>query len=314
MLTARPARASSTPLARAQVWSSTLGHGARRPTSPARDYVELVIGNVASETEIGVLQRLLLRAASAAERYADPANRDALLARLAGHARELLVARSSRVATTSSPWSATGPPPPAPTRASSPTCAACSTASSTFDGVVLDTDLRWHLLTALARAGAADEADIAAELERDDTDLGQRQAATARAARRTLEAKEAAWSRLLEDTDAVAHRVPPRLGRVQPARPGRAARARSPRATSRSLDDVWRGTLARLGPGVLPGHVPAVGRRHRPARARSTTRCRRDDLPRPLRRVLLEQRDTLVRTSRPAICDAAALSDAATPT
>ncbi|MET1038585.1 MAG: ERAP1-like C-terminal domain-containing protein, partial [Aeromicrobium sp.] len=62
-----------------------------------------------------------------------------------------------------------------------------------LDGLTIDTDLRWTLVTALARLGDADEAEIAAELERDNTISGQERAAAARTIRPSAEAKEAAW-------------------------------------------------------------------------------------------------------------------------
>ena len=65
--------------------------------------------------------------------------------------------------------------------------------SLSYDGLAIDTDLRWHLLTALAKAGRADADRIAAELERDNTISGQEHAAAARAARPTAEAKAEAW-------------------------------------------------------------------------------------------------------------------------
>ncbi len=62
-----------------------------------------------------------------------------------------------------------------------------------LEGLAVDTDLRWTLLTALARLGEADEAEIAAELERDNTISGQEHAASARAIQPLAEAKAAAW-------------------------------------------------------------------------------------------------------------------------
>ena len=62
-----------------------------------------------------------------------------------------------------------------------------------FDGLAVDTDLRWTLLSALARNGRADADRIAAELERDNTISGQEHAAAARAMRPTAEAKAEAW-------------------------------------------------------------------------------------------------------------------------
>ena len=45
----------------------------------------------------------------------------------------------------------------------------------------VDTDLRWRIVTALARAGVFGEEEIAAELERDNTNAGAERAAGARA-------------------------------------------------------------------------------------------------------------------------------------
>ena len=65
--------------------------------------------------------------------------------------------------------------------------------SLTIDGLTVDTDLRWTLLTGLTRAGRADEERIAEELRRDGTISGQEHAAAARAGRPTAEAKAEAW-------------------------------------------------------------------------------------------------------------------------
>ena len=67
--------------------------------------------------------------------------------------------------------------------------------------LAVDTDLRWSLLQRLVAQGAADPAEIEAELARDDTATGRRQAATARALIPTLEAKEAAFASAVETDD-----------------------------------------------------------------------------------------------------------------
>jgi len=68
-----------------------------------------------------------------------------------------------------------------------------------LDGLTVDADLRWTLVSALARIGAADDAEIAAELERDDTSSGREHAAGALALRPLAEAKAEAWRRAVED-------------------------------------------------------------------------------------------------------------------
>lgn len=67
------------------------------------------------------------------------------------------------------------------------------------EGLSVDADLRWRLLTNLARVGAADQAAIDAELERDPTATGAERAAGARAALPAPLAKAAAWQRATAD-------------------------------------------------------------------------------------------------------------------
>lgn len=65
------------------------------------------------------------------------------------------------------------------------------------DGLDVDTDFRWHVVGTLASAGADDDgALVAAELELDPTDIGERRAASALASRPTPAAKAEAWMRL----------------------------------------------------------------------------------------------------------------------
>ena len=65
-------------------------------------------------------------------------------------------------------------------------------------GVAVDDDLRWRLLHRAATLGAASDADIAAERERDRSSSGALHALTARAALPTPQAKERAWTSAVE--------------------------------------------------------------------------------------------------------------------
>jgi aminopeptidase N len=64
--------------------------------------------------------------------------------------------------------------------------------------LVVDTDLRWHLLHQLVAGGHADDSEIDRELDADDTATGRRQAAAALAARPTAAAKAEAWAAVVE--------------------------------------------------------------------------------------------------------------------
>jgi aminopeptidase N len=279
------------PLARAQVWSATWDM-VRDADLPASTFVELVRSNVASETEIGVLQRLLMRAASAAERYADPAARPALLASSSRAARtqvEAAVPASDHQLAWVRHWASTAVTDD-DQRAD---VRRVLDGDLVIDGLSVDTDLRWHLLTTLAQAGDVDAAEIDAELERDSTDLGQRQALTARAVRPTAEAKREAWDRLLEDT-TLSHTLSrqifvgfAQLGQSEVLAPytDRYFDALGPVWDERSLD--W---AIEFSTGTFPHHATSSALLER------VDDHLTGDLPRPLRRVLLEQRDTLVRT------------------
>jgi aminopeptidase N len=61
--------------------------------------------------------------------------------------------------------------------------------------------MRWFLLQQLVSAGLREDDVIEAEVQRDDTATGRRQAAVARAQRPTAVAKELAWADILDRHD-----------------------------------------------------------------------------------------------------------------
>ena len=73
-----------------------------------------------------------------------------------------------------------------------------------LDGLIVDTDLRWRIVGALAAAGEIDAEGTAtpfidAEAERDPTAAGARQAAAAAAARPQAAVKEEVWTSVIGD-------------------------------------------------------------------------------------------------------------------
>ncbi len=165
----------------------------------ARDFVELVLDNVAAETDSSVQRTLLAQMTTAARFYSDPAGRAELAARVTARLRELLSAAAAgsdtqlQLLTAYASW-ATGAQDTAYVRD-------LLEGEQELPGREIDTDLRWGLLTALVAAGAAAPAEIEAELERDNTAAGQRHAASARASVPTPEAKQAAWASVVDNDD-----------------------------------------------------------------------------------------------------------------
>jgi len=161
----------------------------------ARDYVKLVLGGVSSVRDISVVQSLLRQAGQAVRRFADPAWRAAGLELMASSLRSLLLsaepgsdhqlayARSfATVATSPSDLEL---------------LSGLLSGSTVVDGLVVDTDLRWILLRRLVSRGVAGSVEIDAELARDATDAGERQAATCRAAIPSAEVKRDTWETLV---------------------------------------------------------------------------------------------------------------------
>ena len=157
----------------------------------ARDYVSLVLRGVGRETDLTAVAALCRQAQHAVSMYADPADRDRLADRWEQGLRELLESATPgsdhQLAFTRAYASA------ARSAAALDLLAGLLDGQAALDGLDVDTDLRWVLVTALARNGAADEARIEAELERDSTISGQERAAAARAVRPLAEAKQQAW-------------------------------------------------------------------------------------------------------------------------
>ena len=195
----------SDPLPRTLVWSAAW-EMTRDAELRARDFVALVSSGVHGETEVGVAQRLLLQAQAALNSYADPrwaaeSGWPAFADRLVDLARTAEPGSDHQLAYVN---------------------ALCTSVLSTahlvlladlldgdpaghgLAGLIVDTDLRWRIVTALAAGGHVD-ADgpatpfIDAEARRDPTAAGRRHAAAAAAARPQAEVKARAWREVIED-------------------------------------------------------------------------------------------------------------------
>ncbi|MGW5454125.1 aminopeptidase N [Nocardia sp. NPDC003979] len=188
-------------LAWSAAWEMT-----RQAEMKARDFVALVQRGIGAESEIGVVQRLLMQAATAISSYAEPgwaeqegwpgfADRLLELARGAEAGSDHQLAFVN--ALTGARLDIRHTDVLARLLDSDP-------AEVGLGGLTVDTDLRWRVVTALAAAGRID-ADglespvIDAELDRDPTAAGKRQAAAARAARPLAAVKEQAWNTVMGD-------------------------------------------------------------------------------------------------------------------
>ena len=287
------------PLARAITWAA-LWDMLRDAAIPARRYLPLILNNIHGETDIGVVQDLLAQASSAIFVYGDPANQEAALETLAKHSLRTLDAAPGG-SDLQLAWAH----------------AFISAARSTehlsvvrgmldgikvFIGLKVDTDLRWAIVHALAGVGQ-DDGLIDAELKRDPTDEGQRHAVSARAARPTAEAKEQVWAALMEDlTLPLAtmrsmmrgfHRFDQR-NLLEPY----AARY------FQALANVWKERDIEIGLAFARMMFPSVIVDDHTIKV-TDQYLARENVPGPVRRVLLEAKDSMQRAMRARAVDAA---------
>ncbi|PFG31136.1 aminopeptidase N [Paramicrobacterium agarici] len=184
------------PLARALVWGSAWD-ATRDAETPAREYVDLVLGNIAAETESTTLRTTLTQLVLASQQYVAPEHRADTLQRVADGLWKLAQqaspgsdAQFQFVKFFASAASAPG---------HLDAIAALRDGSEKLEGLEIDTDLSWELLIALAAGGRASDAEIDAALAADNTASGQQFAVQARAARPAVEDKRAAWSSIIDE-------------------------------------------------------------------------------------------------------------------
>ncbi|CAM3030721.1 aminopeptidase N [Prescottella defluvii] len=193
------------PLPRTLAWSAAW-EMTRQAEMRARDFVGLVQRGIGAETEVGVVQRLLMQAHTALAAYAEPGwsgafGWPAFTDRLLELAREAEPGSDHQLAFVNA---LTGSQLSAWHSEVLQELLDADPATLGLTGLVVDTDLRWRLVHALAAAGQVDADGIEtpfidAEAQRDPTAAGARHAAAAAAARPQAAVKERAWTTVVDD-------------------------------------------------------------------------------------------------------------------
>ncbi|MFJ6567142.1 aminopeptidase N [Streptomyces sp. NPDC091292] len=181
------------PLTRAVLWN-TLRDMVRDGDLEPAAYLETARAHLPDETDLALVQGVLgFARTQIADRYLNPAGREAALATLTDLCRDLirrtedgrdpglrLLAVRHLIDSAARPGTLT----------------AWLTDGTVPGGPELDPELRWRILTRLAVLGATDGTAIDAELARDPSATGQEGAARCRAALPDPAAKQAAWNAL----------------------------------------------------------------------------------------------------------------------
>ena len=186
------------PLARSLVWGAAWD-ATRDGESPASDYVRLVLGNIATETESTTIRTTLSQLLTAARFYVNPARRAATLREIGDALLELAAAAAagSDEQFQFIKYFASIASTPGHVHA----LRSLLDGNLALDGLEIDTDLRWELLEGLILNNAATDADVVDTLATDDTANGAQAAARARATFPTVEGKRAAFDSLVTSAD-----------------------------------------------------------------------------------------------------------------
>jgi aminopeptidase N len=273
----------------------------------ARDFIALVAGGFGAESEIGVVQRLLLQAQTALVSYAEdqwagergwPLLVDALRFRL-----DTSPAGSDAQLTTVNALAASALPSSVLDRMRG-WLLAPENNPDVPEGLTLDTDLRWRLLHALVAHGAAGEAEIDEELRRDPTSAGEQHAAEARAAVPTAEAKAEAWASVVED-DKLPNALQNAItgGFVQTDQ--RELLAPYTAKYFAAVKDVWEARSHESAQTIVIGLYPALQISQDTLDATDAWLASAAPVP-ALRRLVTESRDGVARALKAQAADAAA--------
>ncbi|QOW00386.1 aminopeptidase N [Rhodococcus pyridinivorans] len=294
-------------LPRTLVWSAAW-EMTRQAEMKARDFVALVQRGIAAETEVGVVQRLLMQAHTALESYADPswaaeqgradfANRLLELAResVAGSDHQLAFVNALTTAYLS-PWH---------TEVLEELLGA-DPATVGLPGLTVDTDLRWRIVQALAAAGEVDAEGVEspfidAEAERDPTAAGARQAAAARAARPQEAVKEQVWQTVVHDDSVPNITARAVIGGFAPAGQGELLEPYVARYFA-EVPGVWERRSSEVAQTVVIGLYPSWSISEQSVAAADEFLA--GDHPPALRRLVVEGRAGVVRSLKARAFDA----------
>ena len=185
-------------LPRTLVWGAVWDATRDAETSP-REFIQLVLGNIAAETESTTILTLLRQLITTGNLYVSEKHRDEYLVAIGDGLLNL--ARTSAPGSDLQLQLLKFFPQFARTESQLDALEAILDGREKINGLEIDADLRWELLTGLVVAARKGESEIAEALAEDNTANGQRAAAGARAAIPNTAAKAKAWSELVDGNE-----------------------------------------------------------------------------------------------------------------
>lgn len=237
------------PLARALVWGAAWDATRDAEVAPS-DYVDLVLGNIATETESTTIRLSLTQLTQVARLYVAPEKRDATIERVGDALWELATAAGAGSDAQFQFVKFFANIPSTPAHAA--TLRGLLDGSVALDGLEIDADLQWEVLEGLVLLGEAGEAEIVTQFDKDMTANGQQAAARARATGDKKAALDAAL------TDASIPNVILRssgMGYHHVNDPGALESLVEP--YFEALDRIWKERSYKIAEYVILGFYPA---------------------------------------------------------
>ncbi|MFR9726498.1 aminopeptidase N [Streptomyces sp. MS19] len=279
------------PLARALCWSA-LWNLTRDGLLPARDFLGLVRDFSGAESQIGVLQMVHAWALSARDHYTAPERRAEAGAGLSAVALTEL-RRAAPGSDHQLAW-ARFLASAADSDADFQLLGGLLAGTARIDGLDVDQELRWTFLGPLAATGRIGEAELDAELARDDTASGKRHHVRCLAARPSAGVKARAWEDVVE-SDALSNALVEATidGFAQPGQHELLAPY-----TGRYfevIERVWRTRTIEIAMAIVRGLFPALQGDRDTLDAADLWLTEHKEAPPALRRLVLEAHSDLAR-------------------
>ncbi|WP_030527433.1 aminopeptidase N [Phycicoccus jejuensis] len=259
----------------------------------ARRFADLVLASLPGESDSTLLRTLLMQLRTAVLSYTAPAHRDPM--RAATRDRLWEIARAAAPGSDAQLQLVTAAAGLTSAGDDATTLRGLYEGTEVLDGLDVDFEMRWTLLTALAAAGASSEDEVAAELRREDTATARERAARTLAAVPTSEAKERAWRESVDETGRPNAIVD--ASGMGFARPGTPAELLAPfvERYHAMLDTVQQKGSHALVESVVAGFYPHPLVDAHLLEATQAWLDGNPDAPAALRRLVAENRDPVAR-------------------
>ena len=263
-------------------------------------YLDLVLSGLAAETDIGLVQQVLMQCRSAIDVYADRKNRISYNTKFADGIQNLLLQAengSDRQLALVRTFSAV-----ATTDAQINRVAEILDGKEKITGLNIDTDLRWTLLRRLVVTGKRGLAAIEEELKRDDTAMGREHAAGARAAIPTLEAKEIAWTLVTTNDSLPNSEIHAALSGLSYIDHAEIMKNFIDKYFA-SVEKLWNSRTHEIGQSLVTGLFPSSNITQEVIEKSDKFLNDNKELAVGARRIIIEQRDSLARALRAQAVD-----------